>query len=101
MVFLAHAGDWIVNSLYIAPLLIVVAALLAAGAVAISACGQGDSTRAGGAPSSRLVDFAQPPPWDNAFDIDAATGDPPAPSRLVGAGCAVPRAEGRCRAALG
>lgn len=52
-----------------------VAALLAAGAVAIAACGQGDSTRAGGAPSSRLVDFAQPPPWVNAFDIDAATGD--------------------------
>jgi len=27
MVVLAHAGDWIVNSLYIAPLLIVVAVL--------------------------------------------------------------------------
>ncbi len=28
MVVLAHAGDWIVNSLYVAPLLIVVAVLV-------------------------------------------------------------------------
>jgi len=27
MVVLAHAGDWIVNSLYVAPLLIIVAVL--------------------------------------------------------------------------
>ena len=38
-------------------------------------CGQGDRSRAGGAPSSRLVDFTQPPPWVNALDIDPATQD--------------------------
>ncbi len=43
--------------------------LLAAG------CGQGDASRAGGAPSSRLVDFTQAPPWVNALDIDPATRD--------------------------
>ncbi|MFP5364894.1 MAG: WD40/YVTN/BNR-like repeat-containing protein [Thermoleophilia bacterium] len=52
-----------------------VAVCLALGLLAVTGCGQGDSTRAGGAPSSRLVDFTQPPPWINAFDIDPATGD--------------------------
>lgn len=50
------------------------AGLAAIGAV-IAGCGQGDETRAGGAPSSRLVDLTQAPPWVNALDIDPATDD--------------------------
>jgi len=40
---------------------------------AISGCG--DSTSAGGAPSSRLVDFSKAPPYVNAFDIDPRSRD--------------------------
>lgn len=49
---------------------------LAAGALAAGAlagCGEGDDSRAGGAPSDGLVDPAKPPPLVNALDIDPAT----------------------------
>ncbi len=46
------------------------AIVLAAG---LAGCGQGDGSRAGGAPSSRLVDLTRPPPLVNALDIDPAT----------------------------
>jgi photosystem II stability/assembly factor-like uncharacterized protein len=49
-------------------------ALVAVGA-ALVGCGQGDGARAGGAPSSRLVDLTQPPPLVDALDIDPATQD--------------------------
>jgi hypothetical protein len=55
------------------------AALAACVVVAVAGgaggCGQGDRSRAGGAPSSRLVDLTKPPPLVNALDIDPATQD--------------------------
>jgi hypothetical protein len=51
------------------------AAVGAGAATVAGASGCGDATRAGGAPSSRLVDFTKPPPWVNALDIDPASKD--------------------------
>ena len=51
------------------------ACVLTAAAAGLAGCGQGDGSRAGGAPSSRLVDLTQPPPLVNTLDIDPATQD--------------------------
>lgn len=51
------------------------ACVLAAVAAGLAGCGQGDDSRAGGAPSIRLVDLTEPPPLVNTLDIDPATQD--------------------------
>lgn len=53
----------------------VLASVLAVACVILSGCGQGDAARAGGAPSSRLVDFTLPPPYVNALEIEPGSGD--------------------------
>ena len=48
-------------------------ALALAPVFGLAGCGAGDNSGAGGAPSSRLVDPAKPPPLVNSLDIDSAT----------------------------
>lgn len=51
------------------------ACVVAAVAAGLAGCGQGDDSRAGGAPPGGLVDLTKPPPLVNTLDIDPATQD--------------------------